>query len=102
MWNFSPPDYIQRARTIVEAVDQELRQAEFAPIHSESTQRTMVSMRRLLDCCVLEPEVVEHLIKCLSEMMKCAKRAEEEDFLDIMLAVNQYIQKVAALYHTDY
>jgi hypothetical protein len=105
MLDFSPPDYIRRARKILEQVFEGLQaehEAIFALMHLDSTQQTLVSMRRLLDCCTLEPEVVDHLIKCLAEMLRYAERVDEEDFLDIVLAANLYIQKVAALYNTDF
>jgi hypothetical protein len=105
MSNFSPPDYIERARSMLDAVDEGLRtshQAHFVLMHEQTTRRTMASMRRLLDCGELEPAVVEHLLKCLGEMLQSANRGDEEDFLDIMLALNQFIQRVAAHYYTDF
>jgi len=103
---FSPPEYILRARKILEDVEAGLmtvgNQANFALVHLESTQKVLESMRRLLNCCTLEPEVIDHLLKSLSEMVTSAERVDEDDFLDIMLSLNLYIQKVAAHYNTDF
>lgn len=102
--NFRPPDHVQRARAMIESVGQGLRtrhRANFALMHEVSSQRTLEAMRQLLDCWELEPEVVEHLLRCLGEMLRCANVADEDGFLDIMISVNQYIQRVAADYCTN-
>jgi len=76
-----------------EQLAQNIRRPGSAQLESKvAVQRTLVSMRKLMRE-RSEPKIVDHLTKCLEQIIKCVRDADEEGLLSVLIAVNQFMEK---------